>query len=391
VQPALPIYLDHNATTPLDARVLEAMLPYLTEHFGNAASRTHPYGWLAARAVERARQRIGVGIGAEPDELVFTSGATESCNAAIKGVAWSLAGRGRHLVTCATEHRAVLDPHRRLEREGWEVTVLPVDGYGRVTPEAVEEALRPDTVLVSIMLANNEIGTLQPVAPIAARCRAHGVLVHCDATQAVGKVRVDIRELGVDLLSFSGHKLYGPKGVGVLVVRRRTPRLRLAPLLDGGGHEEGLRPGTLNVPGIVGLARALELSEELREVEARRQAALRDRLRERILSELAGVVDNGHPTERLPNTLNLSFEGVDGGALLLGLGEIGVSSGSACSSAQAAPSHVLLALGRSRRLASASLRFSLGRGTSAADVDTAAASVVRVVSTLRSQSRWQPA
>lgn len=391
MQPALPIYLDHNATTPLDARVLEAMLPYLTEHFGNAASRTHPYGWLAAQAVERARQRLAAGIGAEPDELVFTSGATESCNAAIKGVAWSLAGRGRHLVTCATEHRAVLDPHRRLEREGWEVTVLPVDGRGRVAPAAVEEALRPDTVLVSVMLANNEIGTLQPIAAIAERCRAHGVLLHCDATQAVGKVRVDVRELGADLLSFSAHKLYGPKGVGALVVRRRRPKLRLEPLLDGGGHEGGLRAGTLNVPGIVGFARALELCLEGREVEAGRQAALRERLREGILAGLEGVVENGHPAERLPNTLNLSFEGVDGGTLHLGLSELAISSGSACSSAQAEPSHVLLAIGRSRRLASASLRFSLGRGTSAADVDTAAASVVRVVGNLRSQSRWRPA
>ncbi|MGV8042352.1 MAG: cysteine desulfurase family protein [Thermoanaerobaculaceae bacterium] len=391
VQPALPIYLDHNATTPLDARVLEAMLPYLTEQFGNAASRTHPYGWIAAQAVDRARQRLAAGIGAEPDELVFTSGATESCNTAIKGVAWSLAGRGRHLVTCTTEHRAVLDPHRRLGREGWDVTVLPVDGLGRVAPDAVEETLRPDTVLVSIMLANNEIGTLQPVAEIAERCRARGVLLHCDVTQAVGKVHVGVRELGADLLSFSAHKLYGPKGVGALVVRHRKPRLRLEPLLDGGGHEGGLRAGTLNVAGIAGFARALELCLEGQEAEAGRQAALRDRLRDRILAGLEGVVENGHPTERLPNTLNLSFEGVDGGALLLGLGDIAVSTGSACSSAQAEPSHVLLAIGRSRRQAASSLRFSLGRGTSAEEVDSAAASVVRVVDTLRCQARWRPA
>ncbi|HPC81754.1 MAG TPA: cysteine desulfurase family protein [Thermoanaerobaculaceae bacterium] len=391
MHPVSPIYLDHNATTPLDPRVLEAMLPYLTEHFGNAASRTHPFGWAAARAVDRARQSVAAGLGAGPDEVVFTSGATESCNTAIKGVAWALAGRGRHLVTCATEHQAVLDPHRRLGREGWEVTVLPVDGWGRVAPEAVEAAIGPGTVLVSVMLANNEIGTLQPIAAIAERCRARGVLLHCDATQAVGKIPVDVRALGVDLLSLSAHKLYGPKGVGALVVRRRKPRLRLAPLLDGGGHEDGLRAGTLNVPGIVGMARALELCLDGQQAEAARQAALRDRLRDRILARLEGVLENGHPTERLPNTLNLSFEGVDGGALLLGLSDLAVSSGSACSSARAEPSHVLLAIGRSRSLAAASLRFSLGRGTTAEDVERAAASVVRVVGALRSQSRWRPA
>lgn len=385
MQPALPIYLDHNATTPLDPRVLEAMLPYLTERFGNAASRTHPYGWVAAQAVERARQRLAAGIGAAPDELVFTSGATESCNTAIKGVAWALAGRGRHLVTCATEHRAVLDPHRRLGREGWEVTVLGVDGWGRLAPEAVAAVLRPDTVLVSVMLANNEIGTLQPVAAIAERCRARGVLVHCDATQAVGKVPVDVRELGVDLLSFSAHKLYGPKGIGALVVRRRRPRLRLQPLLDGGGHEDGLRAGTLNVPGIVGFARALELCLADREAEAARQAALRDRLRDSILGRLDGVVENGHPSERLPNTLNLSFAGVDGGALPLEVTDVAVSSGAACSSARAEPSHVLLAIGRSPQEAAASLRFSLGRGSTAAAVELAAASVVRAVTKLRRQ------
>lgn len=391
MNPELPIYLDHNATTPLDPRVLEAMLPFLTEHFGNAASRTHPYGWAAAQAVDSARQRLAVKLGAEPDEILFTSGATESCNTAIKGVAWSLEGRGRHLVTCATEHRAVLDPHRRLGREGWEVTVLPVDGRGRVEPGAVEEAIRPDTVLVSVMLANNEIGTLQPIAEIADRCRARGVLLHCDATQAVGKVRVDVRELSVDLLSFSAHKLYGPKGVGALVVRRRRPRLRLQPLLDGGGHEQGMRAGTLNVPGIAGFARALELCEEGRESEAGRLAAMRDRLRDGILAELDGVLENGHPSERLPNTLNLSFEGVDGGALLLGLRKLAVSSGSACSSAQAEPSHVLLAIGRSRSQAAASLRFSLGRSTTGAQVAVAAAEVVREVQAQRSRASLRPA
>jgi cysteine desulfurase len=380
-----PVYLDYNATTPLDERVLDAMLPYLREHFGNAASRSHCYGWIAARAVEEARGRLAQGLGAEPEEIVFTSGATESCNLAIKGVAGALAARGRHLVTVATEHSSVLDPHRRLAREGWEITVLGVDVHGQVAPGAVAAALRPDTVLVSVMLANNEIGTLQPLPEIAAVCRAQDVLLHCDTTQAVGKVAVNVAALGVDLLSCSAHKAYGPKGVGLLVVRRRKPRLRLAPLLDGGGHEQGMRSGTLNVPGIVGFARCLELCLSDLTAEAGRLTALRDRLRLDIFSHLTGVVENGHAVHRLPNTLNLSFSGVDGGALLLGVREIAVSSGSACSSAEPEPSHVLLALGRSHALAAASLRFSLGRGTTADDIEVAHSSVVRTVGELRAR------
>ncbi|HNX50484.1 MAG TPA: cysteine desulfurase family protein [Thermoanaerobaculaceae bacterium] len=387
----LPVYLDHNATTPLDERALEAMLPYLKELFGNPASRTHPYGWAAARAVDQARQQLAAGVGAQPDELVFTSGATESCNLAIKGVAWTLANRGRHLVTCASEHRAVLDSFARLAREGWDVTVLPVDASGRVTPAQVMAALRPDTVGVSIMLANNEVGSIQPVADIAEGCRERGVLFFCDATQAAGKIPVDVAELGTDLLAFSAHKLYGPKGIGALVVRRRKPRLRLLPLLDGGGHEQGMRSGTLNVAGIVGFARALELGLQTLDKEGRRQKTLRDRLRAGILEQLDGVLENGDAAERLPNTLNLSFAGVDGGALILGAKEIAVSSGSACSSAEPEPSHVLLAIGRSRPLASASLRFSLGRSTSDADIDVAIASVVRTVGELRARGRWRPA
>lgn len=389
--PPAPVYLDHNATTPLDERVLEAMLPYLREHFGNPASRSHPYGWTAAAAVDQARQRLAAGIGAQPDELVFTSGATESNNLAIKGAAWALADRGRHIVTCATEHRAVLDPCARLAREGWEVTVLPVDGWGRVSPEQVAAALRADTVLVSVMLANNEIGSLQPVAAIARVCRERGVLLHCDATQAVGRIAIDTAALGADLLSFSAHKLYGPKGVGALVVRRRKPRLRLMPLLDGGGHEQGMRSGTLNVAGIVGLARAVEVCLETLEGEGVRQADLVDRLRNGICSQVEGIVENGHPTQRLPNTLNLSFAGVDGGALVLGVKEIAVSSGSACSSAEPEPSHVLLAIGRSRHLANASLRFSVGRSTTAGGIDVAVVSVVRTLRELRAHSRWRPA
>ena len=378
-----PIYLDHNATTPVDPRVIEAMLPAFTEHFGNPASHTHAYGWAAARLVERAREQIAAALGAHPDEVVFTSGATESNNLAIKGVAWSLAGRGRHLVTVATEHKAVLDPCRRLAGAGFEVTVLPVDRHGRVGPEQLAAALRPDTVLVSVMLANNETGTLQPLAAIAEACRAAGVLLHTDATQAVGKIPVDVGALGVDLLSLSGHKIYGPRGVGALIVRRRKPRLRLVPLFDGGGHEAGARSGTLNTPGIVGLARALELAAADLVEEGRRLAALRDRLHAGIVAGLDGVHENGHPTERLPNTLNLSFVGVDGNALLVGLTELAVSSGSACTSADPKPSHVLAALGVPPQLAAASLRFSLGRGNTGAEIDAAAAAVCRVVTGLR--------
>jgi cysteine desulfurase len=273
-----PIYMDHNATTPVDPRVVEAMLPCMTVHFGNAASRTHAFGWAAAKLAEQARERLATGIGAQPEEIVFTSGATESNNIAIKGVAWALEGRGDHIVTCATEHKAVLDPCQALARRGASVTVLRVEPSGRLDPARLAAALTPRTVLVSVMLANNETGTLQPIAEIAAACREHGVLLHCDATQAVGKIPVDVNALGVDLLSFSAHKLYGPKGVGALYVRRRKPALRLVPLLDGGGHEQGIRSGTLNVPGVVGFARALELCLADLPQEGARVTALRDRL-----------------------------------------------------------------------------------------------------------------
>ena len=381
-----PIYMDHNATTPVDPRVVAAMLPTFGEHFGNPASRTHPFGWAAARLVDRARQQVAVGIGAAPEEIVFTSGATEANNLAIKGIATSLRERGDRLVTCATEHRAVLDPCQRLQREGFEVTVLPVDEHGRIAAERVAEALTDRTVLVSVMLANNEIGALHPVAAIAAACRERGVMVHCDATQAVGKIAVDVGGLGVDLLSMSAHKVYGPKGIGALYVRRRRPRLQPAPLLDGGGHEQGWRSGTLNVPGIVGFGLAVELALSDLEVEARRLAGLRDRLQRGITSRLDGVLVNGHPVERLPNTLNLSFAGVDGNALLVGLHEVALSSGSACTSADPRPSHVLAALGRSKALSAASLRFSLGRSNTEAEVDTVADAVVREVIRLRKRS-----
>jgi cysteine desulfurase len=378
--PALPIYLDHQATTPVDPRVLEAMLPFFREDFGNAASRSHVYGWRAEGAVDDARERIAAALGAaDPSEVVFTSGATESNNLALKGVARANRRRGRHLVSVATEHRAVLDPLRALEREGFEVTLLPVDADGLVDVAAVRGALRDDTLLVSVMAANNEIGVLQPVAEIGAVCREQGVLLHTDAAQAAGKVPLDVEAAGIDLLSLSGHKLYGPKGIGALYVRRRRPRIRLEPLFHGGGHERGLRSGTLPVPLVVGLARALDLCVEEREPEAKRQTELRERLWRALCGQLDGVVRNGHPERRLPGNLNVSFEGVDGERLLLDLRGVACSSGSACSSAVPEPSHVLAALGRPPALARASLRLGLGRGTTAAEVDAAAREIVAAV------------
>jgi cysteine desulfurase len=385
------IYMDHNATTPVDPRVVEAMAPCWSEHFGNAASRTHAYGWAAAKLAEKARAGIAAAIGAHSEEIVFTSGATESNNLAIKGAAWALRSHRPRIVTCATEHKAVLDPCHALERAGLEVTVLAVDSCGRLDPVRVAESLTPATALVSVMRANNETGTLQRLREIAAACREHGVLVHCDATQAVGKLPVNVDDLGVDLMSFSAHKIYGPKGVGALYVRRRRPRLRLVPLLDGGGHEQGLRSGTLDVPGVVGFARALEIAVAELAEESRRLAALRDRLQQAVCSRLDGVTVNGAPEERLPNTLNVSFSGVDGAALLVGLTEVAVASGSACTSADPRPSHVLMAMGRSKQLANASIRFSLGRSNTAGEVDVAAAAVVREVSRLRAQARPRPA
>jgi cysteine desulfurase len=381
-----PIYMDHNATTPVDPRVVEAMLPCLTEQFGNAASRTHAFGWTAAKLAEGARELLAAGIGAHSEEIIFTSGATESNNLAIKGAARAPWRRGNHIVTCATEHKAVLDPCQALSREGVVTTILPVDAVGRLDAERLAAALTDESVLASVMLANNETGTLQPIPEIAAACRARGVLLHCDATQAVGKIPVDVNALGVDLLSFSAHKIYGPKGVGALYVRRRKPRLALLPLLDGGGHEQGLRSGTLNVPGIVGFGRALQIALEEMPRESVRLTDLRDRLDGAIRSRLEGVTLNGHPTERLPNTVNLSFAGVDGAALLVGLKEVAVASGSACTSADPRPSHVLLAMGRSKEFANASIRFSLGRTNTARDVEIAADAVVREVTRLRHDS-----
>ncbi|KDA54106.1 cysteine desulfurase [Thermoanaerobaculum aquaticum] len=371
------IYLDYNATTPVDPQVLQAMLPAFTEHFGNASSRTHAYGWAAAALVDQARTTLAKLLGANPEELVFTSGATEANNLAIKGLARS--SRKRHIVTTAIEHPAVLEACDSLQREGFTVTRVPVGKSGVVDPEAVVQALTDDTLLVSVMLVNNEIGTIQPVPEVARLCHQRGVLVHCDATQAPGKLEVNVQKLGVDLLSLSAHKFYGPKGVGLLYVRRQKPPLRLEPLLHGGGQEGGLRSGTLNVPGIVGMAKALELSVANLEEESKRQAALRDRLREKLLEAFPRLLENGDASQKVPNTLNVSFVGLDGGALVASLPRLAVSPASACATAKPKPSHVLLALGRTPAEANSALRFSLGRPTTEEEVEEAAAMVAEAV------------
>ncbi len=379
----LPIYMDNHATTPVDPRVLEAMLPYFTEFFGNAASRNHAFGWIAEEAVEQAREKLAHIIGAGGKELVFTSGATESNNLALKGLARMCREKGDHLITVATEHKSVLDSCRRLEGDGFRVTYLPVDRQGLVTAEQVRESLTERTLAVSVMAANNEIGVLQPLAEIGRVCRERGVLFHTDATQAVGKIPIDVDRMCVDLLSFSAHKLYGPKGVGALYVRRGKPRVRLEPLIDGGGHERGLRSGTLNVPGIVGFARAVELCEQEMAAESARLAGLRDRLWRGLSSQLDHLELNGHPTLRLPGHLNLSFGSVEGDALLAGLADLAVSSGSACTSASLEPSHVLRALGIGQELAHSSIRFGLGRFNTSEEVDHVIGQVVTTVRRLR--------
>jgi cysteine desulfurase len=382
----LPIYLDNNATTRTDPRVVEAMLPFFTERFGNAASRTHRFGWEAQEAVDQAREEVAGLMGAQAREIVFTSGATESNNLAIKGAAGMHRRQGNHLVTAATEHKAVLDPCKRLEREGFQVTYLPVDRHGQVTAAQVEDALTEQTILVSIMAANNEIGTLQPIGDIGRVCKRRGVLFHTDAAQAVGKIPLDVEALGIDLMSLSAHKIYGPKGVGALYVRRRGPRVRLEPLLDGGGHEGGLRSGTLPVPLVVGFARACGLCRELMEGESKRLRSLREQLRQGLEEQLDFVSCHGHPTQCLPGTLNMSFAYVRGEALLMGLTDIAVSSGSACTSASVEPSYVLRALGVPDDLAHSSLRFGLGRFNTEEEIVFAIDAVVRTVNRLRAIS-----
>ena len=380
------VYLDHNATTPVDPRVLEAMLPYLRDQFGNAASRSHRFGWNAEEAVNLARAQIAQVLGADPKEIVFTSGATESDNAAILGAARMYADQGRHLITCETEHKAVIDPCQYLERNGYRVTFLKPDATGRVSADQVAEAMRDDTILVSLMYANNEIGTLHPVAEIGALCKERGVLFHTDATQAFGKVPIDVNEMGIDLLSLSGHKIYGPKGVGALYVRRKKPRVRIEPIIFGGGHERGMRSGTLNVPGIVGLGSAARIALDEMEAESARITRLRDRLWAGLSSQLDHIDLNGHPEHRLPNTLNVSFRYVEGESLMMGFDDIAVSSGSACTSASLEPSYVLKALGVGDDLAHSSIRFSLGRFNTEEEIDYTVERVVAAVNHLRAMS-----
>ena len=381
------IYLDHQATTPVDPRVLSAMLPYLGERFGNAASAQHAFGWEADEAVKIARERVANLIAARAREIVWTSGATESNNLAIKGVGELYAEKGRHLISCVTEHPAVLDPLKHLKARGWEVTLLPVDSRGRVSLSELRSVIRRDTTLVSLMAANNETGIIHPIAEIGEIARSAGALLHVDAAQAYGKIPIDVDAMRIDLLSISGHKIYGPKGVGALFVRGREPRVRLAEQIHGGGHEQGRRSGTLNVAGIVGLGAAAALcADEMRD-EARRLAELRDRLARWILSALPGAIRNGDEENSLPGTASFSFPGIDGDALLMGLRGIALSSGSACTSATLAPSHVLQAMGHSRDLAHSSLRVGLGRFTTAEEIETAAARIVEAVTRLRAADR----
>lgn len=381
----LPIFMDNQSTTPVDPRVLEKMLPYFTTDFGNAASRNHAFGWAAEQAVERAREQVGRLIGASGKEIVWTSGATESNNLAIKGIADYYKDKGNHIITAQTEHKCVLDTCKRLEKQGYEVTYLQPRSDGLVTAEMVEQAMTPKTILVSLMLANNEIGVVHPINEIGKVVKAKGAFFHVDAVQGAGKVPFSVDEAKADLVAVSAHKMYGPKGVGALYVRRK-PRVRLTPLIDGGGHERGMRSGTLNVPGIVGFGAAAEICAAERDTEALRLGALRDRLKERIMGRLTHVYVNGSLDSRLPGNLNISFEFVEGESLLMGLKDVAVSSGSACTSASLEPSYVLRALGIGEELAHTSIRFGLGRFNTEEEVDFVADLVVEKVNKLRALS-----
>jgi len=382
----LPIYMDYHATTPCDPRVFEAMRPYFTETFGNAASRNHSFGWEAEEAVENGRKQVAELIGASSKEIVFTSGATESDNLALKGVAEMYYEKGDHIITVVTEHKAILDTCKKLEKRGFRITYLPVGTDGLITPDDVKNAITDKTILVSIMAANNEIGVIQPIAEIGKVCRERGVLFHTDATQAVGKLPFNVNELNVDLVSFSAHKIYGPKGVGGLYVRRRNPRVMLVPMMDGGGHERGMRSGTLNVTGIVGLGKACEIAKNELPTENERVLALREKLRHGIMNEIPDVYVNGNLEKRLPGNLNVSFAYVEGESLLMGINDIAVSSGSACTSASLEPSYVLKALGVGEELAHSSIRFGLGRFNTEEEVDYAVARVNEAVNRLRELS-----
>ena len=382
----LPIYMDNHSTTPCDPRVVDVMLPYFTEKFGNSASRNHSFGWEAEEAVDQARKHIANFIHADAKEIVFTSGATESNNLALRGVVEMYKEKGDHIITTSTEHRAVIDPAKSLEKRGTKVTYLPVDKTGRVDPDDVRNAITDKTILISIMLANNEIGTIHPIPEIGKIAKEKGVLFHCDATQGVGKIPVDVQELGVDLMSFTAHKIYGPKGIGALYVRRKAPRVRLAPMIDGGGHERGMRSGTLPVPLIIGFGKAIELCAQEMSTESIRMQALRDRLQDGIMDALEEVYLNGHPSERLPGNLNVSFAYVEGEALLMGVKEIALSSGSACTSATLEPSYVLRALGVGSDLAHSSIRFGIGRFTTPEEVEYTIDRMIKAVNHLREMS-----
>jgi cysteine desulfurase len=382
----LPIYMDNHATTPLDPRILDAMMPYFTGKFGNAASRNHSFGWEAEQAVEVAREQIAKLIGATAKEIIFTSGATESNNLAIKGIGEMYRERGNHIITQVTEHKAVLDTCKRMEKAGFRVTYLPVKADGLIDIEDLKRAIDDKTILVSIMFANNEIGVIQPVAEIGKLCREKGVIFHTDAVQAVGKVPVDVNAMNIDVLSLSAHKIYGPKGVGALYVRRRNPRVQISEQINGGGHERGMRSGTLNVPGIVGLGKACEIAREEMESEDKRLRGLRDKLKAKLESKLDYVHVNGSWEHRLPGNLNMSFVYVEGESLLMGINDVAVSSGSACTSATLEPSYVLKALGLGDDVAHSSIRFGLGRFNTEAEVDYVADKVIDIVQKLRELS-----
>jgi cysteine desulfurase len=382
-----PVYMDNHATTRVDSRVLDAMLPYFTEKFGNAASRNHSFGWEAEEAVVRSREQIAALIGAKSKEIIFTSGATESDNLAIKGVLEFYKDKGNHIISCVTEHKAVLDSCRALERAGKAtVTYLPVDKYGMVDPDAVRRAITDKTVLITIMWANNEIGTIHPIAEIGKIAKEKGIVFHTDAVQAIGKVPVDVEKAGVDLASITAHKIYGPKGIGAIYVRSKGPRVRLSPQMDGGGHERGMRSGTLNVPGIVGLGAACEIAGKEMPDEAQRLIQLRSQLQAGLFERLDEIYVNGHPTERLPGNLNVSFAYVEGESLLMGINDIAVSSGSACTSATLEPSYVIRALGIDDELAHSSIRFGLGRFNTLEEVDYVTDRVSKEVKRLREMS-----
>ena len=381
-----PIYLDHNATTPCDPRVVEAMIPYFTNSFGNAASRNHPFGWQAEEAVDYAREQVAKLIGADPKEIIFTSGATEADNLAIKGVFEMYASKGNHIITCNIEHKAVLDTCKHIEKEGGEVTYLKVNPEGLIDMKELEAAIKPTTILIAIMYANNEIGTVMPMKEISALAKKKGILVFSDATQAVGKIPVDVNKDGIDLMAFTAHKMYGPKGVGALYVRRKNPRVKVTAQMDGGGHERGMRSGTLNVPGIVGFGKACEISMNEMEEETKRLSALRDKLETELMTIEEAYI-NGSKQHRLPHVTNISFKYVEGEGLLMGFNkDIAVSSGSACTSASLEPSYVLKALGLGDDLAHSSLRFGLGRFTTEDQIDYTVEAVTKTVNKLREMS-----